>query len=82
MKIDEVKVKNFKSLKDVDLKLSNLTLITGVNSSGKSTFIQSLLLLKQNQETLKTISNSKIFEKSYVLQVFYYKHQIKLYLVL
>jgi predicted ATPase len=65
MKIDEVKVKNFKSLKDVDLKLSNLTLITGVNSSGKSTFIQSLLLLKQNQETLKTISNSKIFEKSY-----------------
>ena len=63
MKIDEVKVKNFKSLKDVDLKLSNLTLITGVNSSGKSTFIQSLLLLKQNQETLKTISNSKIFEK-------------------
>lgn len=41
MKISQVDVKNFKSLKDVSLKLSNLTLITGVNSSGKSSFIQS-----------------------------------------
>jgi len=50
MKINRVRVKNFKSLKDIDIKLSNLTLITGVNSSGKSTFIQALLLLKQNEE--------------------------------
>jgi predicted ATPase len=48
MKIDSVKIKNFKSLKDVDIKLNNLTLITGINSSGKSSFIQSLLFFKQN----------------------------------
>jgi predicted ATPase len=50
MKIDRIQIKNFKSLKDIDIKLSNLTLITGVNSSGKSTFIQALLLLKQNED--------------------------------
>lgn len=48
MNIDSVKIKNFKSLKDVDIELNNLTLITGVNSSGKSSFIQSLLFFKQN----------------------------------
>jgi predicted ATPase len=49
IKIDKVKIKNFKSLRDIDMSLSNLTLITGVNSSGKSSFIQTLLLLKQNE---------------------------------
>lgn len=57
-KIKNVTIKNFKILKDVSLELDNLTLITGVNSSGKSTFIQSLLLLKQNQELLQRISNN------------------------
>lgn len=64
MIINQVDVKNFKSLKDVEIKLSNLTLITGVNSSGKSSFIQALLLLKQNEESLKTISNFKMIESS------------------
>jgi len=50
MKIDRVQIKNFKSLRDIDIKLSNLTLITGINSTGKSTFIQALLLLKQNED--------------------------------
>ncbi len=52
-KVDHVHVKNFKSLKDVSIKLGNLTLITGVNSSGKSTFIQSLLLLKENDRNIQ-----------------------------
>ncbi len=63
MKIDRVKVKNFKSLRDVDLSLSNLTLLTGVNSSGKSSFIQTLLLLKQNQNSLKQLGYYKMIEK-------------------
>ena len=54
MRIDRVYIKNFKSLRDIDIKLSNLTLITGVNSSGKSTFIQALLLLKQNEDKFYT----------------------------
>ncbi len=56
MKIDRVKIKNFKILKDIDITLSDLTLITGINSSGKSSFIQSLLLLKQNQQNLRDTS--------------------------
>lgn len=54
MKIEQIKINNFKSLKDVCIALSNLTLITGVNSSGKSSFIQSLLLLKQNADNIQT----------------------------
>jgi len=58
-KIKNISIKNLKILQDVSLELGNLTLITGVNSSGKSTFIQSLLLLKQNQELIQKISNNK-----------------------
>ncbi len=43
-----MKIKNFKSLKHIDLKLSNLNLFTGLNGSGKSSIIQVLLLLKQS----------------------------------
>jgi len=64
MKINHIEIKNFKSLKHINLELSNLTVITGVNSSGKSSFIQALLLLKQNQESLKAISNFKMIESS------------------
>lgn len=54
MKLERVKISNFKCLRDVCITLRNLTLITGVNSSGKSTFIQSLLLLKQNADNIRT----------------------------
>jgi len=59
MKISRVKIKNFKSLKDVDIELSNLNIFTGVNSSGKSSFIQTLLLLKQNENKFHTIDQNK-----------------------
>ena len=60
MKINTVKIKNFKSLKDITIKLNNLNLITGVNSSGKSSFIQSLLLLKQNEDKFYSHRGSKV----------------------
>lgn len=60
MKIDRVKITNFKSLKDIDISLSNLNLITGVNSIGKSSFIQALLLLKQNEEKFYSLRGNKI----------------------
>ena len=52
LKIEKVDIKNFKLLRDVSVELGDLTLITGVNSSGKSSFIQALLLLKQNQDLI------------------------------
>lgn len=38
---------NFKIHKHLDINLKNLVLLTGINSSGKSSVIQSLLLLRQ-----------------------------------
>jgi len=60
MQIKEVRVKNFKSLKDIELELKGLTLITGVNSAGKSSFIQALLLLKQNEDRFYSTRGKKI----------------------
>ncbi len=60
MKIEQIKVKNFKSLKDIELKFKGLTLITGVNSSGKSSLIQALLLLKQNEDRFYSKRGTKI----------------------
>lgn len=39
---------NFKGIREVDLKCGNLTLLAGANASGKSTILQSLLLLAQS----------------------------------
>lgn len=41
-------VKNFKSLHNVGLKTTNLNLLMGLNSMGKSSLIQSLLMLRQS----------------------------------
>ena len=47
--IKQVTIKNFKALRNVSIKLANLTVFTGINGVGKSTFIQALLLLRQSQ---------------------------------
>jgi predicted ATPase len=46
--IDYLKISNFKSLKDAPLDLKNLNILAGLNGMGKSTIIQSLLLLRQS----------------------------------
>ena len=46
--ITKWKVSNFKSIREeIDLDLAPLTIFAGANSSGKSTFIQSILLVAQ-----------------------------------
>ncbi len=65
LKIENIKIKNFKLLKDISIKLGDLTLITGVNSSGKSSFIQALLLLKQNQDLIAKIEANNLFLESF-----------------
>jgi predicted ATPase len=66
MNIDRVKVENFKSLVNIDLELKNLTIITGVNSSGKSSFIQSLLLFKENDNNIKIEKRKLSFNGEYL----------------
>jgi len=46
--IQYIQIENFKSLKRVNLRTSNLNLFFGLNGMGKSSVIQSLLLLRQS----------------------------------
>jgi predicted ATPase len=45
--LTKIRLENFKSWRELDLDLSNLTILFGTNSSGKSSVLQALLLLKQ-----------------------------------
>lgn len=45
--ISTVKIENFKAIKNKSFNLKNLNILTGLNGIGKSSFIQSLMLLKQ-----------------------------------
>lgn len=48
--ITKVTLKNFKSIKDKSFPLRNLNVLLGLNGQGKSTFIQSLLVLRQSDK--------------------------------
>ena len=47
--ISRIEIKNFKAFKEAAVDLGNLNLFTGINGMGKSSFIQSLLVLRQSQ---------------------------------
>ena len=42
IKITEVRIRNFRSLENVNVKLDNFTVIVGENNSGKSNFIDAI----------------------------------------
>ncbi|MDR1023283.1 MAG: AAA family ATPase [Prevotellaceae bacterium] len=80
--IIKLKIANFKSHKNTELNTGNLTVLTGINSSGKSSVLQSLLLLRQSfkkgrlsegldlNEPLKNIKTKNVgFGISYSLPV-------------
>jgi predicted ATPase len=46
--IQNISIKNFKSLKDISVETKSLNLLMGLNGMGKSSFIQMLLLLIQS----------------------------------
>jgi predicted ATPase len=58
--ITSIYIKNFKVFKEAELAPSNLTLITGLDGMGKTSFIQSLLLLRQSYEK-KTLPDKGLF---------------------
>lgn len=47
--LDQLHVENFKAWKKLDIKLSQVTGLFGTNSSGKSSLLQFLLMLKQTK---------------------------------
>ena len=46
--IQRLRLQNFKCFEDLSLELGSLTLLAGLNGMGKSTVLQSLLLLRQS----------------------------------
>ena len=48
--IKNIKINNFKSLKNVQLDLGQFNLLCGTNASGKSSLIQAVLLMAQNMD--------------------------------
>ncbi|WP_404341255.1 DUF3696 domain-containing protein [Pseudoalteromonas mariniglutinosa] len=46
--INEIHLVNFKSFRKISIKLSNLNILTGINGTGKSTIIQSVLMVIQS----------------------------------
>lgn len=46
--IEYIALKNFKCFEELEIRLSPLTLITGMNGMGKSSLIQSLLVIRQS----------------------------------
>ena len=45
--LSQIRLKNFKSVKEAKVDLKMLTVVVGKNSSGKSTLLQSILVLSQ-----------------------------------
>ena len=50
--LNKIKIQNFKSWKNLELDLAPITGMFGPNSSGKSSLLQFLLMLKQTKETI------------------------------
>lgn len=48
--LDAFSIRNFKACKEVDIPLAPLTVLTGLNSSGKSSVLQSLALIRQTYD--------------------------------
>lgn len=59
--LEEIEVRGFKCIDDIKIEFKNLNLLTGKNSSGKSTLIQSILLGMQeyNQEKYNNPLNNQ-----------------------
>lgn len=58
--IKYIKLKNFKSIKNTEFALSGLNFFFGNNSVGKSSIIQSLLLLRQSFDFDKSLNKIKL----------------------
>jgi len=46
--LDSLGLENFKSFEEIELSLGNLTLLSGLNGSGKSTILQAIGILRQS----------------------------------
>ena len=50
--LNQLELRNFKSIKGIKLDFSKINLFIGKNNSGKSNILQSIVFLKQMKESL------------------------------
>ncbi|WP_165171758.1 AAA family ATPase [Adlercreutzia sp. ZJ242] len=67
MQLKSVALENFKALKDIDIEFGKFTVLTGLNSVGKTTLFQSLALMKQS------IERNEVTFNDYLLRMGDYK---------
>lgn len=60
--LTNVKLRNIKCFDNLDLDLAGLNVLTGVNGSGKSTFIQSVLMVEQSANHSSLRLNGSLVE--------------------
>ena len=60
--ITELKVSNFKTHRSTRIEMSALTLLTGMNSAGKTSLVQALLLLRQSFFNNRLLSGVELNE--------------------
>jgi len=68
--ISSIHIKNFKTLKDTgEVPIKPLTLLTGVNGTGKSSLIQVLLILRQSFKNGKLADSEEIMLKGDLVDI-------------
>jgi len=71
MKLNKIQIKNFKSFSFQEIEIKRLTLLSGLNSSGKSTVINSLLLPLQIDKNKKLFLNGTFFQLGNFKSIFH-----------
>ena len=56
--LSKIKIRNFKSIEDLELELAPLTIFVGPNSSGKSNVLESIAILAQTAKLERSITRS------------------------
>ncbi|MBE5912269.1 AAA family ATPase [Pseudobutyrivibrio sp.] len=64
--IKEIELTNFKCFENIKLPTGNLTMLTGINGTGKSTVLQSLVLLKQSFERNRDMKVLYLNDEDYI----------------
>ena len=59
MPISRISLQNFKCFEELDIQLSKITLLTGKNSSGKSSFVDAILAIFQSEYPYYLSPNGK-----------------------
>lgn len=67
--LTNLKISNFKSIRELNTRLPALTIIVGANSSGKSSILQAILLLVQNSNQLLISSKGTLSIKGSLLDL-------------